>query len=335
MRAWLGLGTRVHAVPFHRSIRGSPSPPTAQLKQPTAQVLRAEVAATPRRGLLLDRAGVGLGTRVHAVPFHRSIKVLPRVLPVMPPTAQALPADVAATAERKLPAGPELSTRFQEVPFHRRVRGLPPVEPTAQALLADVAATPERLLPAGAGLGTCFHVLPFQTMISVLGLLVEQALQPTAQALLADVAATPERLLSAPGLRLGTCFHEVPFHRTMRVLVLVPLPVSPTAHALLADVAATPKRLPLMVKDATPPARPVWAAAGGADADPTATPAASSGTATSMTGRVANRGMRTGCHLPPGQPAGSAGPVNRGEAARWHRRNSRKWGRGHRSQPRA
>jgi hypothetical protein len=84
------------------------------------------------------------------------------------PTAQALAADVAATPERPLPAGPGLASRFHVAPFHRRISGsetpLPeqPEQPTAQALLADVAVTWESLLPAGLGLATRFHAVPSQ-----------------------------------------------------------------------------------------------------------------------------------------------------------------------------
>ena len=91
--------------------------------------------------------GVGVGTRVHAVPFHRTISGLGLLeVQLVQPTAQALLADVAATPDRLLPAGPGLGTVFQAVPFHRRIRVLPPlVPPTAHALLAEVAATPLRL----------------------------------------------------------------------------------------------------------------------------------------------------------------------------------------------
>jgi len=41
---------------------------------PTAQASLAEAAATPLR-MLYEDAGLGLGTRVHAVPFHRSTRV--------------------------------------------------------------------------------------------------------------------------------------------------------------------------------------------------------------------------------------------------------------------
>ena len=114
------------------------------------------------------------------------------MLPVEP-TAQALPADVAATPDRLLPAGAGLGTCFHALPFQAMISVLgllveQPLQPTAQALLAEAAATPDRRLPAGAGLGTRFHAEPFQRRISAL-----LPVEPTAQALLAEVAATPDR----------------------------------------------------------------------------------------------------------------------------------------------
>ena len=63
------------------------------------------------------------------------------------PTAQALPADVAATPVRLHQlAVAGLGTCFHTLPFQRTIRALElevlPVEPTAQALLTEVAATP-------------------------------------------------------------------------------------------------------------------------------------------------------------------------------------------------
>ena len=68
-------------------------------------------------------------------------------MPVGPePTAQALRADVAATASRTLRApGAGLGNWFQEVPFHRRINAPSVPEPTAQALRAETAATPKSL----------------------------------------------------------------------------------------------------------------------------------------------------------------------------------------------
>jgi hypothetical protein len=144
--------------------------------QPTAQALPTEPAATPRRTSGLGAPGLGLGTCAHAAPFHRKISVLVLAPGPVKPTAQALPAESAATPERPAPpAGLGLGTCFHTVPFHRKISvlTLPPVlvEPTAQALLAETAATPERPeKPRGAGLGTCFQPLPFQRKIKGLGL---------------------------------------------------------------------------------------------------------------------------------------------------------------------
>ena len=110
-------------------------------------------------------SGLGLGIRVHVVPFQRRIRVLPGpLLGRVMPTAQALLAEVAVTPERLAGPGLGLGTCVQVVPFHRSISVLVPVleKPTAQALLADVAATPASTAPpAGLGLGTCFHAVPF------------------------------------------------------------------------------------------------------------------------------------------------------------------------------
>jgi hypothetical protein len=86
-----GLGTLVQALPFHRSIRAR-EPLT-----PTVQALRAEIAATL---LSLLPAAPGLGTRFQAVPFQCTISVLGLEKLPAEPTAQALLAEVAVTAER-------------------------------------------------------------------------------------------------------------------------------------------------------------------------------------------------------------------------------------------
>src|SRR6266568_2125022 len=231
------------AVPFHRSIRVLAAPTS-----PTAQALVREVAATLKRAA--PPAGLGLGTLVHPVPFHRAIRVVmtsPGPLPLsVPPTAQALLADVAATPMSMPPGAPRpgLGTCFHAVPSHRSIKGpLNPlavaqlVQPTAQALMAESAATTRRtsgLGASGLGLGTCAHAVPFHRRISVLEL--APPVLPTAQALPAETAATPDRTAPPAGVGLGTCFHAVPFHRSIRVL---PAPVWPTAQALVADVAAT------------------------------------------------------------------------------------------------
>src|SRR5215470_9463371 len=84
------------------------------------------------------------------------------------PTAQALLAGVASTADRLLTVpGPGAGTCFQAVPFQRR----------------------RALIPGpGAGLATRAHVLPFQCRIRAWAVLA--LVKPTAQALLAEVAAT-------------------------------------------------------------------------------------------------------------------------------------------------
>jgi hypothetical protein len=68
------------------------------------------------------------------------------VLPTtVPPTAQALRAEKAATEFRAVPAGVELGTRFHAEPIQRTIKGLGlqilPAYPTAQALLLEEAAT--------------------------------------------------------------------------------------------------------------------------------------------------------------------------------------------------
>src|ERR1022692_1039761 len=156
---------------------------------PTAQALRPELVATAVRSGNVP--GLGLGTRLQAVPFQCAISVL---TPPVAPTAQALRADVAATLVKAArPAGFGLATCFQVVPFHRRISVRPAlVPPTAQALPADVAATPLRKPPAlGVGFGTRRQDVPFQCTIRVLSRTVPML--PTAQALRADVPAMPLR----------------------------------------------------------------------------------------------------------------------------------------------
>src|SRR5690348_3577353 len=169
-------------------------------------------------------------------------------VPVKLPTAQALLAEVAATASRSLvEPGAGLGTRVHLVPFQYRIRVLwvvPVAErPTAQALLAEVATTPVRELavvaPPWLGLGTCAHVAPFQRKVRVRST-VPLSVKPTAQAFEVDVAPTAARSLVGPGLGLGTCVQVVPFQ--CRIRVWSSRPVKPTAQASLAEVAATPVR---------------------------------------------------------------------------------------------
>src|SRR5260370_40499935 len=102
----VGLGTRFHALPSHRRIRLMPGP-HPQLMSPTAQALLADVAATPKRKSArpLLASGLGLGTRVHAVPFQRTTRDLTLVPAVKEPTAQAVLAAGAATPDRAAPGG--------------------------------------------------------------------------------------------------------------------------------------------------------------------------------------------------------------------------------------
>src|SRR5262249_40445134 len=115
------------------------------LKSPTAQMLVAEVAATPASSL--TGPGLGLGICFQVLPVQRMMMVFsPPVLVIRTPTAQALPAEVAATESRKLKdPGLGLGTSFQVWPFQCSIRVLSLVAvayvPTAQALLAEVAAT--------------------------------------------------------------------------------------------------------------------------------------------------------------------------------------------------
>jgi hypothetical protein len=79
----LGLGTCFQALPSQWMIR------VLSPVEPTAQALRADVAATPWK------APPGLGTRVQVLPFQWTISVLPVPVPVEP-TAQAFVAEMAA-----------------------------------------------------------------------------------------------------------------------------------------------------------------------------------------------------------------------------------------------
>ena len=86
--AGFGLGTILHRVPFHRSIRTAVFEPNRRPVWPTAHARPAEVAATASSDP--PDAPVGLGSRRHAPPRQRSIRVVG--LPARPvwPTAHAL-----------------------------------------------------------------------------------------------------------------------------------------------------------------------------------------------------------------------------------------------------
>ncbi len=66
------LACHFHAVPFQRNTRAFSLPPKS-LVPPTAHAFRADVAVTPRSKA--PPAGLGLGTRVHALPFQCKISV--------------------------------------------------------------------------------------------------------------------------------------------------------------------------------------------------------------------------------------------------------------------
>ena len=92
----LGFGSgHFQVLPFQRKITVLVLVLVLVLAEPTAQASLADVAVTPERAA--SAPGLGLGTRVHAVPFHRTITVLPPVAPPLAPTAQALRAETAAT----------------------------------------------------------------------------------------------------------------------------------------------------------------------------------------------------------------------------------------------
>ena len=140
-----------------------------------------------------------------------------------------------------------------------------------------------------------------------MGLLVKQLLQPTAQALLAEVAATPDRT-AVRGAGLGTCFQAVPFQCAIRVLGLRRAGSRPprrywrrwrSRRRVAADGEGCRRsRAPGPGHSGRCAARPRQAI-----------PASSTGMARTLTVRVVSWGVRTGCHLPPRRPAGSAGPV--------------------------
>ncbi len=94
---------------------------------PTAQARSAEAAATPLT--TAPPTGVGLGTRLHTLPFQRRI----RVLAMTPnPTAHAFRAEVAATPALAscrlgswqmlgLSGGPLAGGLVEAYPLHHRI----------------------------------------------------------------------------------------------------------------------------------------------------------------------------------------------------------------------
>src|SRR5580704_4405765 len=222
-------------------------------------------------------AGLGLGTVVQAVPFHRRISGLVPVPLEMLPIAQAVPAEVVVTPRRTAPCpGLGLGTRVQVVPFQCRISVLvlvsQPTLPTAQALSAPAAAT----------------------------------------SAMEDAAVTPTRVWHVPRSGLGVRVQVVPFQCRISVLLLLPLPAVPTAQALSAEVAATAVRSPLVVKVAAVGSLAavgglglVWAATTTATATTaTATPAAMAVLAGAMCRGLRCRRSRIRCTAAPCTAAG-------------------------------
>ena len=152
--------------------------------------------------------GLGLGTRVQAVPSQCSIRVCPWL---SAPTAQTSLADTARTLVSWLPLGPDPrsgpGTTVQDEPSQCSMSGWSLVlseaslvnQPTAQMSVGEMAPTPVRWLPAlpGSGLGsTVQDEPPAQCSMSVWAPPGSLAAVPTAQTLHADTTATPASSLT-------------------------------------------------------------------------------------------------------------------------------------------
>src|SRR5436190_19545427 len=115
----------------------------------------------PTRGRRQRRLGSRVGQQ------QWMARAWPTMVVLNLPTAQALVAEVAATADREVMVpGLGAGTCFQAVPFQRRIRPCSVVVvsemPAAQTLAVEVAVTPVRrvLLPgAGGGAATLVGVL--------------------------------------------------------------------------------------------------------------------------------------------------------------------------------
>jgi hypothetical protein len=103
-------------------------------------------------GRLTTPEGLGLRSRLQERPFQCRISVFDPLRP----TAQALRAEAAATAD-SLPLRPPfgLGTCFHLVPFQCKITVLLRVLPTAQALRADTAATPYSESKPGRAVAAC------------------------------------------------------------------------------------------------------------------------------------------------------------------------------------
>lgn len=174
---------------------------------PTAQASLAEmvlaaygVSVTP---------GAGLATLDHVVPFQCSMSGTQCWMVVLQddPAAQALPAEEALTADRKLafPATFGLATRDQDLPFQCMISVVSVAHrcgqwtPTSQALPAETALMSTALFTVGSGMATGDHAEPFQCRTTGVVGVVRSC--PTAQALRAEVALTCSSCSLVPALR--------------------------------------------------------------------------------------------------------------------------------------
>ena len=122
---WLGLATTFHLLPFQRSVSVEDWGPP-QKEVPVAQAFLLELALTPFSAAS-NPPGLGLGTWVQFVPFHRRVRVLVRLPSLYQPTAQASVPESALTDWSELPwvpPGPGLGLDgcVHEETFHRRTR---------------------------------------------------------------------------------------------------------------------------------------------------------------------------------------------------------------------
>jgi hypothetical protein len=211
----------------------SPSP-----LAPTVQTLRTDSADTLTSDV--PPPTWGLATRLHVLPFHISVRLVPGPHPQpLLPTAHALLGEIAVTPDRKSARPVRIDglgegTRFHSAPFQWRIRLRPfGVAPTAQASRAESAATEDRV-PAGPA--TVLQAVPSQWTINDLA-----PEFPTAQASLLDAAATADSDAKVPGLGLGTWVQATPSQWRISVPIAdVATPVLPTAQASVADLAAIP-----------------------------------------------------------------------------------------------
>jgi hypothetical protein len=103
------------ATPHLRARSGQLQPGQAWQVQVMAEWLELVIVALPG-------ARVCRSAHFHAVPFHRSIRILPPAVP----TAQAFRPEDAATPNNWARAGLGLRTCFQAVPFQRSIRVFTP-----------------------------------------------------------------------------------------------------------------------------------------------------------------------------------------------------------------